>query len=1326
VKPPARHDRATKEAMHQILGYLNFSSGAADVSFLANLNGLFAELPQPAEATEGGSPAWRLVVAELRAELDDLRGQDSPFRDAHQAAAALELAAEHVGPGYLQFHADLLFHQTEEALFQPFFLGRLFEAILSQGGPWDEVERITAGAISQLNDYIGYRPVPALESRTFEPYPHEWLRAVPLYIEGAGVAHGKYARVLELTLDILRRVDDDLLREACLDPDLIDEFAVDPRAFDHDHPANRRPNYHFGLWDPHHIDNRGRYRRYVAQQVTLDSLMARVEQNRDLPEEECAVEAAAVLAGTVLMATGISGYGPDTHDSTVTLSTLLPRIAAYRDEFYIRLLSQLDESHRQRLEDEATRLRQPFGGARQHLNAELARRRATQLENVQLAKIFARMGFPQAAQEHVDVVPVASARMLCEIDCLLTQATRELDQGNIAQAAEIPSRIMQVVHRGIECGAIVDPWSILGFDAQFSLFPALENSIRDHRCDELVALMELIFDLYARVWREAAAADEREITDRMAADIRQTADWWRQFAAHEVSSTEATDPDSIVAAAERVANALGLWRQGGAASGDLAFWSQHADMFDSPKGYALVIESLMDNGDYVASMALLVHWLGRAEQIGLEMGDTSFNQLAGLWIRRRLAGARADDEGEQDPATFADHTRQIHKFLDYLEANAESFWRPPSFQLRGAATRGSADELGELPEDEADDADDIFGAAYEDVVFRDSADDGMQGMLYDADQMSDDELERESKRIGRHLAFLSCLADAWRIAALASGENQAAAPPARLDSLEHWRRCALENLNGLNQLLDQVQSYTAIVSGSDHDSMVSYFHHRQLKDALMERVVETCVDTADAARLLAAAGHEETDEEFASQDEETTLIGAFSLAFQGNHESLRRNWPHVLDVLKAEPLLYVPLMRGGAPRKIVEVRVRQRMVANLLTVLPRLGLIRETVELLDAAREMERAQAAGPGAVTEYDELFDTGCRNLVEFLVESAQSWDRSWQDPESEHNSSQAALVDCLEQLSERLLGGWLSHSRTLRLSVLERVRDDESWGELVSFIEEFGGELFTQKFLNYGNIRAILQQGAGGWLERLDEQPHDEAPQQLLDALADEPDRREDIEAQLTLVLEAVAENYAEYRDYNSTTTQSDQGNLLYTLLDFLRLRCDYDRVAWNLRPVVIAHDVLVRRQASEAAQLWRRALAERIGAEADRYAARLARLQRTYAMKMPTVADRINERFIRPMTIDRMRALIGPAIKEQEPGDNHPYFDMLRAECRALTQEPTGVGLDMPGWLIAIEEEVERVQGRWRDSDPSADLKPAAPLLTMTYESLLEHLDELIED
>ena len=74
-------------------------------------------------------------------------------------------------PAYRAFHRDLLWHQSDRELWRPLFLGRAFEAILSQGGPWNETERIVAGALESLNDYLGYRPVAVLESeRQMEPY----------------------------------------------------------------------------------------------------------------------------------------------------------------------------------------------------------------------------------------------------------------------------------------------------------------------------------------------------------------------------------------------------------------------------------------------------------------------------------------------------------------------------------------------------------------------------------------------------------------------------------------------------------------------------------------------------------------------------------------------------------------------------------------------------------------------------------------------------------------------------------------------------------------------------------------------------------------------------------------------------------------------------------------------------------------------------------------------------------------------------------------------------------------------------------------------------
>lgn len=244
--------------------------------------------------------------------------------------------------------------------------------------------------LGHLNDFLGHRPVAVLRTeQKIQPYAHEWVGPIPLYIRGVGVAVGRYRELIDQALAILEATDATLLFRAWFDLALLDELVLDPRAYDFDHPINKRPNYLFGQWDMNCLDNSGRCRRLVLQQVSLDAMMQRVRDRGKLPYEEVLFEAAAVLAGTMLMGSGVSGNRPDAHDSETTLATLVQHIAAYRDEFYEQLLAKLSGPHAKRLRAEAVRLRQPLAGARQHFNQHLARRRARQLQHVCLAQLFA-------------------------------------------------------------------------------------------------------------------------------------------------------------------------------------------------------------------------------------------------------------------------------------------------------------------------------------------------------------------------------------------------------------------------------------------------------------------------------------------------------------------------------------------------------------------------------------------------------------------------------------------------------------------------------------------------------------------------------------------------------------------------------------------------------------------------------------------------------------------------------------------------------------------------------------------------------------------------
>ena len=236
---------------------------------------------------------------------------------------------------------------------------------------------------------------------------------------------------------------------------------------------------------------------------------------------------------------------------------------------------------------------------------------------------------------------------------------------------------------------------------------------------------------------------------------------------------------------------------------------------------------------------------------------------------------------------------------------------------------------------------------------------------------------------------------------------------------------------------------------------------------------------------------------------------------------------------------------------------------------------------------------------------------------------------------------------------------HSRGVRLSVLEPVNNRGPWGELKRFIEQYGSDLFTQRFMNHGNLRGILHQGVDAWLNSLGEDHDEEDHFRLLDDLDSRVPRDEAVRW-LTVAMEAVVENYAEYIDYNSTTTQSDRGDMLYTLLDYLRLRASYDRVAWNLLPVVLAHEVLVRGGHDEAADVWRAAVGERTASIADDHLKRFSRLNRKYGMRLPSIADRLGERFVRPLAVDRLCASSNRRWTRRPAGRNRQICPRARRQ------------------------------------------------------------------
>lgn len=1285
-----------------LLGYLNFSDGRPDPRWQKQLNEAFAFCDRDGEAAP-----WLLLFDLLDAGLAKLAASGgAAFQDVSHARAALTLARSSL-TAYRKHHADLLAHVAERDLFQPFFLARVCEAALACRAA-DSANANEAAVLARLNDFVGYRPIAILETRPRgEPYDHERFRPVPLYLRGVGVGWGPYRDILSRALEILADTDADLLNDAHLDLNLLDELALDVRAYDHGHPANRRPNYVFGEWDPHHLDNDGRFRRYVLRQITLEGLLERVRQPGAADPTELLTEGAAVLAGTILMATGVTGWGPAAHDSSTSLSVLLPKVARLRDAFYERLLTKLPKSHGARLAQEKATTRQPLGAARQHVNAWLGRQRAVQLQQRYLALLFAQMGFAEASREEAQQIAAVSVRFQSEILGRLTVGEREVERADLETAARRLPEVVDLLRRGIDCGALPDPWNILGFQGLFPLSSAREDSFRDVRLDELAHLVEQAFNLYSRLISEAAATGKPDLVKSLGKEMHDLAGWWDRFATTSVSEMRRVNGGESVSSANQVAKALARWHQRGEAAADIAFWRGHLDGFKTPRAFALVVETLLRKGDFRASLALLMSWLGQVEQVPLEEGVHSFPSLILRWMLALVGQAdRAAADG--NVLALGERRALLVKFFDFLEANAEDYWQVPG-----------VNPLEETIEVLPDESEDLYEAAYEDVTYRDTTDDE-EGAVAEGPRHAPFDLEEETPRLERHLRFLATLARLWQIAArfLAIVGREPGQPAATESPLPSWLATAQSMRERLTALLNEIEAVDVPPPSEEFDSLVEYDRRRFIRDQVLNAAITTCVDmTLAIGSLRGAAGPDGS----AGADPQAPPWEPFGLRieqalFTGEPQKARDALPRFIERFQKESLLATSPGEGSSPKQIVRVRVAQMVLRALLANLPRLGLVRETYELLRVARGMERKHPAHGKGITEFNHFFQAAFQASLEAVVESAAGWP-------AEQGGDQS-LLDLLERITAPFLALWVDHSRTLQLSVLEAVTGGQTseteWSALGDFVRRYGHDIFQARFMTLANLRGILHRGVGTYLDDLADHPDPLHPVRLIEEL---PRVGRDIAVRrLEIVLRAVVENYEEYKDYNTTTTQSDYGENLHVLLEFLRIKVAYDRRAWQFRPLVLAHEVLARLGRNTAAVRWQQQLAELTRGLAKQHVEQLTRLEQTHAVRLNTIRDRLEEAFLKPLALDRLCATIEPAMDEVRETGERPAFARLREELRSYTATPTGVGLDVPAWLRRLEAEVHRVQARHTTVVTLAEGFFRVPRVRVQYEDIWRQFAE----
>jgi len=512
-----------------------------------------------------------------------------------------------------------------------------------------------------------------------------------------------------------------------------------------------------------------------------------------------------------------------------------------------------------------------------------------------------------------------------------------------------------------------------------------------------------------------------------------------------------------------------------------------------------------------------------------------------------------------------------------------------------------------------------------------------------------------------------------------------------------------------------------------------YDRLRWQRDGAVERLIDAAVQATETLWILSARLHVGRPAATHPAAAKATVGRLFAALLAGDPAAAAETLAIVRSRLVGKAVLYVPLSRGGRPARIVRARSRERLLERLAACLPRLGLVAETSEIVHQAKALESRRPPGAASVSEFDRVFEAATAALVERIVESASTPGPDGAAPEGQVVTQR--ILDGLALLVPKLLDTWMTHARQLRLSVLERVRDQKAFVVVKEFIENYGSGLFTQHLLAPPSLRGILRGGVKHFLEQLverhgmdgDELAFEKPPRQptrLIEDMASGVLPIKQAASRLRFVLESIAENHAEYRDWNSTTTQSDRGEYLHILLDFLRIKAEYDRIAWTLRPVNMAHRVLARRGVAEAAEAWRGRMRDETRGTADELAERLAKLESFWGIRLASVADRVGRPFTAMLEQDELEALIEPAVAELTTGGPAGAGERLEERAERFLGLASGSGVEVPEWLERFSNAVDRALERADAGPPqqlrSGTLPDAVPWVAMPWDTLHEAL------
>jgi hypothetical protein len=245
-----------------------------------------------------------------------------------------------------------------------------------------------------------------------------------------------------------------------------------------------------------------------------------------------------------------------------------------------------------------------------------------------------------------------------------------------------------------------------------------------------------------------------------------------------------------------------------------------------------------------------------------------------------------------------------------------------------------------------------------------------------------------------------------------------------------------------------------------------------------------------------------------------------------------------------------------------------------------------------------------------------------------------------------------------------------------------------------------------MTLANLQGILHRGVRAYLEDLQQEADPLHPILLLEHLGEQV--AESQAAQwLECILESVVRNYEEYKDYNATTTLSDYGRNLHVLLDFLRLKMEYERHSWHFLPIYQVHELLIRGKMLRPAREWESEFAQATASLADKLQKQLSQRESIHGVRLRTVRDAIDGRFLEPFHLNRLRGLVRPVVKEAGHGDSGPARGRFLRELERFAASPQGSGLDVPAWIGQLEAEITSVEAAGAAELPAPSRRTVSP-------------------